>query len=80
MVDKFKDQLISAYVTPGGSRFMVLHDTRNEDGLKAFFHDVHELYAKVLLNPFFSAQSPITSRVFDARVRALAKKHLNAHA
>jgi hypothetical protein len=76
-VDKFNELLISAYVTPGKARLMVLHDVRNEDGIKNFLHDVHELYVKVLLNPFHSPQMPIKSETFDARVRALAKKYLN---
>jgi hypothetical protein len=75
-VDKFNELLISAYVTPGRTRLMVLHDVRNEDGIKNFFHDVHELYVKVLLNPFHSPTKPIKSEAFDQRVRALAKKYL----
>lgn len=75
-VDKFNELLISAYVTPGHARMMVLHDVRNEDGIRSFLHDVHELYVKVLLNPFHSAGAPIRSDTFDARVRALAKKYL----
>lgn len=28
---------------------MLLHDSRNEDGIKSFFQEVHELYIKVAL-------------------------------
>jgi hypothetical protein len=30
VVDRHQEQLVSAYVTPGGARFLVLHDARNE--------------------------------------------------
>lgn len=75
-VDKFNELLISAYVTPGRARLMMLHDVRNDDGIKNFFHDVQELYVKILLNPFHSSTQAITSETFDARVKALGKKYL----
>lgn len=75
-------------------KFVLLHDGKNDDGIRAFFLDVWELYLKVgavqdslstitdrpelqtLLNPFHLVNSPIVSAVFDARVKASAKKNL----
>ncbi|KIP12853.1 hypothetical protein PHLGIDRAFT_17543 [Phlebiopsis gigantea 11061_1 CR5-6] len=75
-VDKFNEWTISAFVTPGNMKFVLLHETRNDDGIRSFFLDVWELYVKTMLNPFHTAHTPIRSGVFDARVRASAKKHL----
>ncbi|GMF21411.1 unnamed protein product [Phytophthora fragariaefolia] len=47
VVDRFNDQLVSAFVTASGVKFLLLHETRNDDTVKAFFHEVHELYVKV---------------------------------
>ncbi len=54
----------------------MLHE-KLDDSVKTFFQEVHELYIKVLLNPLYTVGSPITSPIFDARVKALAKKHLS---
>ncbi|URE48769.1 Sedlin, N-terminal conserved region [Musa troglodytarum] len=56
--------------------FMLLHDSRNEDGIKSFFQEVQELYIKILLNPLYLPGSRITSSHFDTKVRALARKYL----
>ncbi|KAF3792205.1 Transport protein particle subunit [Nymphaea thermarum] len=55
---------------------MLLHDSHNEDGIKSFFQEVHELYIKILLNPLYIPGSRITSSHFDTKVRALARKYL----
>ncbi|KAJ6519613.1 Sedlin [Mycena sanguinolenta] len=75
-VDKFNEWTVSAFITPGNMKFVLLHEGKNDDGIKAFFTDVWELYVKTMLNPFHTAHTPIRSTVFDARVRASAKKYL----
>uniref|UniRef100_A0ACD5Z261 Uncharacterized protein n=1 Tax=Avena sativa TaxID=4498 RepID=A0ACD5Z261_AVESA len=56
--------------------FMLLHDSRSEDGIKSFFQEVHELYIKIFLNPLYLPGSRITSSHFDTKVRALARKYV----
>lgn len=75
-VDKFNEWIISAFVTAGNMKFIILHETKNDDGIKAFFNDLWELYVKTAMNPFHTAHTPIRSTVFDNRVRASAKKNL----
>lgn len=55
---------------------MVVHDGRHEDGMRHFLNDVHSLYLKVLLNPFFKPYSRIASPEFDANVKVLARRYL----
>jgi trafficking protein particle complex subunit 2 len=75
-IDRYNDQLVSAYVTPSNYRFLLLHDGRHEDGVKAFFSDLHELFTKATLNPLYEPGEPITSLGFSDRVVQLARKHL----
>jgi trafficking protein particle complex subunit 2 len=88
-------------------KFVLLHEAKNEEGIRAFFTEVWELYVKVCthtvrgnrlivrhislvsttdnhdnyslqtaMNPFHRSDRVIRSPVFDARVRASAKKYL----
>ncbi|KAI9466757.1 Sedlin [Lactarius psammicola] len=75
-VDRFNEWTVSAFVTPGNMKFVLLHEGKNDEGIRLFFNEVWELYVKTTLNPFHTAHSGIVSGVFDARVRASARKHL----
>eukprot|EP00753_Platysulcus_tardus_P000285 PLAT10244.1.p2 GENE.PLAT10244.1~~PLAT10244.1.p2 ORF type:complete len:102 (+),score=9.35 PLAT10244.1:154-459(+) len=75
-VDKYGENFISAYITAGHVKFLLLHPARSDDAVKSFFQDVHALYLRVLLNPFYKHNSPIESPVFDERVRALLRRLL----
>jgi hypothetical protein len=39
--------MVSLTASMTHTRFMLLHDSRSEDGIKSFFQEVHELYIKV---------------------------------
>ncbi|CAN0131027.1 unnamed protein product, partial [Ectocarpus sp. 8 AP-2014] len=47
LVDKFNEQNVSAFLTAGGAKLMLLHDGRTDDAIRTFFAEVHELYVKV---------------------------------
>ncbi|KAG6426101.1 hypothetical protein SASPL_110315 [Salvia splendens] len=65
-IDRFNDLVVSVYVTAGHilsfvmsdfiihTRLMLLHDSRNEDGIKSFFQEVHELYIKASSVMFYN--------------------------
>lgn len=75
-LDRFNEYFISAFVTPSQIRFVMLHQDRNDDGIKNLFHDVFELYTKLSLNPFYTPGTKINFQSFLHRVNALCKKHL----
>ena len=75
-VDKYNDLYISAFLSPGGVRFLLLSEAKNEDAVRNFFNEVYELYIRVLLNPFYTPGTRIKSTAFDARVKLSAQSHL----
>lgn len=47
LVDKFNDMSVSAFVTGGYIKFMLLHDGKSDDTIRQFFNELYELYVKV---------------------------------
>lgn len=46
-IDRFNEWSVSAFVTPSFLRLIILHDARNDEGIKGFCHEVYESYIKV---------------------------------
>ena len=63
-------------MTAGHTKFLLLHDGKNEDAVKNFFLEVHEAFVYAQMNPFYKRDTPITSPKFDAKVRAAARRYL----
>uniref|UniRef100_A0A7S3PQB4 Trafficking protein particle complex subunit n=1 Tax=Aplanochytrium stocchinoi TaxID=215587 RepID=A0A7S3PQB4_9STRA len=87
-VDDFNDMHVYAWVTASSAKFLLLHEQKTEDGhrirashrneesIKLFFSEINELYSKMVLNPFYNQDQPITSTVFHERVHSLGRKLL----
>jgi hypothetical protein len=48
-VDRFNNLFVTAYVTPGNARFLLLHEGKNDEAIRMFFTEVHELFLRVSL-------------------------------
>ncbi|GAB0493700.1 hypothetical protein MMPV_004985 [Pyropia vietnamensis] len=77
-VDTFADAAVAAYITAAGVRLLAATGgggaVAGEEGVRAFFVDVHELWARVALNPLYVDGEPVRSRVFRERVAAAAAR------
>mmetsp|Transcript_35578 Transcript_35578/g.33743 ORF Transcript_35578/g.33743 Transcript_35578/m.33743 type:complete len:144 (+) Transcript_35578:19-450(+) len=82
VVDRFNSLLVSAFITPGGTVMLLLHNGRApEESVRSFFTEASELFARHILNPFAILDAPMTmtngcSSLFDANVRSIAKRTL----
>ena len=74
VVDRFNNSQVSAYVTPGGAIFLLLHNGKAEDVTRNFFIETHELYVRHITNPLIQLDAPIVSPKFDEMLHRIAQK------
>mmetsp|Transcript_27878 Transcript_27878/g.47402 ORF Transcript_27878/g.47402 Transcript_27878/m.47402 type:complete len:142 (+) Transcript_27878:89-514(+) len=77
VVDKVNHQQVSTFLTAANVKFMLLHGGKGEEVVKNFFNEVYGYYVKLSMNPFYKYDTPITSKAFEARVRAAARAYLS---
>ena len=76
-VDSYEKYSVIAWVTASNAKFLLLTERPDLESTRQFFTDVHELYLKVLMNPFYTPGTPIASPAFEVRVKKLAQRHLS---
>jgi hypothetical protein len=58
-VDRFNNLFVTAYVTPGNARFLLLHEGKNDEAIRMFFTEVHELFLRVSLPEYRPGADPV---------------------
>lgn len=74
-VDSFYNFIVSAFITPGNVRILLLHEMRNEEAIRQFLTDIWDLYVKTLMSPFYQQNTYIDSISFDTKVKQLCRKY-----
>ncbi|KAG8223607.1 hypothetical protein J437_LFUL004131 [Ladona fulva] len=75
-VDKFNNWLVSAFITSSHIRFLLVHEPKNEDGIRNFFSEMYEVYIKYSMNPFYQVDTDIRCAAFERKALFLARKYL----
>ena len=76
VIDQFNEWLVSGFLTGNGTKFLLLHDYKSDDGIKNFMYDAHDAFCKETLNPFYKQNNLIESSKFDNSIKLIGRKYL----
>ncbi|GMM30945.1 TRAPP subunit [Martiniozyma asiatica (nom. inval.)] len=75
-VDIFYGYSVNIFHSQAGTKFVILSDSKSIEIIRLFCIELHEIYVKRIMSPFYKINSPLSDSSFDSQVRALVKKHL----
>ncbi|KAK8793385.1 hypothetical protein WA158_004744 [Blastocystis sp. Blastoise] len=76
IIDKVNNLCVSAFITPGNRKFMLLHKDPSDDSIRLFFNEVYDYYVRAIMNPFYKHNGLIHSVEFERKIREIADKYL----
>lgn len=75
-IDRFNQWFVSAFITASQIRFIIVHDNKNDEGIKNFFNEMYDTYIKHSMNAFYKINTPIKSLMFDKKSDIFGRKYL----
>lgn len=75
-IDRFNQWFVSAFVTASQIRFLIVHNNKNDEGIKNFFNEMYETYVKYSMNSFYKVNTPIKSPMFEKKAQLYGRKYL----
>ncbi|XP_055843845.1 probable trafficking protein particle complex subunit 2 [Episyrphus balteatus] len=75
-IDKFNQWFVTSFVTASQIRFIIVHDNKNDEGIKNFFNEMYETYIKHSMNSFYKINTPIKSPMFEKKAQLFGRKYL----
>jgi len=75
-IDRFNQWFVSAFITASQIRFIIVHDNKNDEGIKNFFNEMYDTYIKHSMNAFYRINTPIKSPMFEKKSEIFGRKYL----